>query len=259
MRTVADNLRMLRDFDDSGDVIGWVPVTHRIWDYEHLGCVLYIDRGVSVTADVSEGTGELDAVTVVGKGFTAMVCPWMHELELFETGFGYADRSGTMVMYLSPSDPRNLAPTPPEDNLDPSGWGRGASRRLMALAECCGSDIAGESEVVALGGGMTVEVFRGEPDDDDCPPNARVVFDDDSVLLEFKGLLCPGEGSVIIDQSYSSVEIRLPAGGLSRWIVRAARRLRARIRFRPRTAPGVGHDLHHPSPPAHAQESMPAR
>ena len=64
MRAVADNLRMLRDFDDSGDVTGWVPVTHRIWDYDHLGCVLYIDRGVSVTADVSEGTGELDAVVV---------------------------------------------------------------------------------------------------------------------------------------------------------------------------------------------------
>ena len=230
MRTVADNLRMLRDFDDSGDVTGWVPVTHRIWDYEHLGCVLYIDRGVSVTADVSEGTGELDAVTVVGKGFTALIWPRMYELEPYENGFGYADRSGTMVMYVPPSDPRKLAPMPPEDNLDSSGWGRGAARRLMALAECCGSDIAGESEVVALGGGMTVEVFRGEPDDDDYPPTARVVFDDDCVLLEFKGLLCPGEGSVIIDQFDSSVEIRLLTGGLSRWIVRADRRLRARIR-----------------------------
>ena len=210
MRTVADNLRMLRDFDDSGDVTGWVPVTHRIWDYEHLGCVLYIDRGLSVTADVSEGTGELDAVTVVGRGFTTMIWPRMYELEFFENGFGYADWWGTRVMYLSPSDPRKLAPMLLEDNLDSSGWDRAAARRLMALAECCGSDIAGESEVVALGGGMTVEVFRGEPDDDDCPPNARVVFDDGHVLLEFKGLLCPGEGSVIIGQSYSSVEIRLP-------------------------------------------------
>ena len=233
MRTVADNLRMLRDFDDSGDVTGWVPVTHRIWDYEHLGCVLYIDRGLSVTADVSEGAGELDAVTVVGKGFTAMIWPRMYELELFENGFGYADRWGTMVMYLSPSDPRKLAPTPPEDNLDSSGWDRGAARRLRALAECCGSDIAGESEVVALGGGMTVEVFRDEPDDDDYPPTARVVFDDGHVLLEFKGLLCPGEGSVIIDQFDSSVEIRLPTGGLSRWIARAARRLRACIMGHP--------------------------
>ena len=233
MRTVADNLRVLGDFDDSGDVTGWVPVTHRIWDYENLGCVLYVDRGVSVTADVSEGTGELDAVTVVGRGFTAMIWPRMYELELFENGFGYADRWGTMVMYLSPSDPRKLAPMLPEDNLDSSGWDRGAARRLRALAECCGSDIAGESEVVALGGGMTVEVFRGKPDDDDCPPNARVVFDDDCVLLELKGLLCPGEDSVIIGQSYSSVEIRLPTGGLSRWIARAARRLRARIREHP--------------------------
>ena len=216
MRTVADNLGMLRDFDDSGDVTGWVPVTHRIWDYEHLGCVLYIDRGVSVTADVSEGTGELDAVTVVGNGFTALICPRMYELELFENGFGYSDSRGTTIMYLSPSDPRKLAPTPPEDNLDLSGWDRAAARRLRAIAECCGSNIAGESEVVVLGGGMTVEVFRGEPDDDDCPPTARVVFDDGCVLLEFKGLLCPGEGSVIIGQFDSSVEIRLPTRGLSR-------------------------------------------
>lgn len=188
-----------------------------------------------------------------------MIWPWMYELGLYEYGFGYADRWGTIVMYTPSSDPRKLAPMLPEDNLDSSGWDRGAARRLRALAECCGSDIAGESEVVALGGGMTVEVFRGEPDDDDCPPNARVVFDDDCVLLEFKGLLFPGEGSVIIGQSYSSVEIRLPTGGLSRWIVCAARRLRARIRFHLRTASGVGHDLHCPSPPAHAQESVPAR
>ena len=215
MRTVADNLRLLRDFDEYGEVAGWVPVTHRIWDFENLGCVLYIDRGLSVTAEVSDGIGDLDAFTIVGRGFTALINPRLYGWEVIDDGFIYADMRGTTIQYIAPTDSEKVSPVPPEDNLDSRGWNRRPALRLKALAGSRRSELSGDSEVLDLGGGMTVEVFRGESDDHDLPLTAKVNFDDGHVAFEFKGLLCQDDGVIMIEQITSSfVEIRVPGGML---------------------------------------------